>query len=154
MKKLFHRFKSFRDDQNGSESLEFLSTFVLLLLVVVSLISVLAYAYRVNELNYVARRAVRSIEVSGIYNQTNTEALVHNMLPTTQGLEVNVRKGDTVLSGDNNVIQLRETFSVTIKGYYTMQFFSAFDSSYIRIPIAASVIGMSEVFNKDVLIGG
>lgn len=149
MKELKKRFKSFWKDVSGSESLEFLSSFALLLLVVVSLISVLAYAYRVNELNYAARRVVRSIEVTGMYDEAGTESMLEGLLPNTHDLNVQVTKNGATLIGAGNKIQLRETFSVTLQGTYPVQIFSGFDREALEIPIAASVHGMSEVYWKE-----
>jgi len=136
-------------DRKGSEAAAFISTLALSLLVVVSLLSVLAYAYRVNELNYANRRAVRSIEVTGIYDQAETQALVKDLLPHMTSITVTVRDEDgNVLTGANNKIQLRDTFSVALESTYTLQFFSAFDRGNIEIPIASSTQGMSEVYWK------
>lgn len=162
MKAIQKKLKKTAADRSGSESIEFLGTLVPLLLIVLSLICIFAYIYRVSTLNYICRRAVRSIEITGTYNPTETQTLV-DRLKAKNAAPVEVKVTDasgTSLNGANCKIQLRNTFTVTLVSSYTPLFFGPGGTSKYSswnngtIPITTSVSGMSEVFFKDLVPSG
>jgi hypothetical protein len=82
--------------------------------------------------SYMCRRVVRSIEITGVYDETETRDLVNSM--ASSGMEdIDVQVDAVYFSGRK--IQLRQSFSVTLPIVLTL-------------PITVKVAGMSEVFWK------
>lgn len=145
----------FIKDKRGSETVEFVGTFMLLLFLVISLVTIFAYVYKVSEVNYVCRRAVRLCEVNGEYDATEVSALVtslSNGKATVKSFEI--LSGQAL--GPNGEIQLRTTFKITLNSRFEVALFSTDgktvltgDDGVSGIPIRTSVQGMSEVYWQD-----
>jgi hypothetical protein len=89
---------------------------------------------------------VRSIEITGVYGETETRSLIDRLAGS--GLEdIDVQVDAAYFSGKK--IQLRQTFSVTLSATYEITILELGGTPVvIDLPIKVKVSGMSEVFWK------
>ena len=101
--------------KKGDEAVSFLLTTAMLVLIFAVLVSALIYIMQYYNASYICRRVVRSIEITGVYDETETRDLMNNLAGS--GLEnIDVQVDAVYFSG--NKIQLRQTFSVTLTSSY------------------------------------
>ncbi len=103
---------------------------------------------RYLNLNYAARRVVREIEISGqvssetytLFNKLGTETNIGES--PSMSIEASYYKAKK--------IQLRNTFTVTLKSSYRVNIFTPLDGKPVGfdIPLAVRLTGMSEKFWK------
>lgn len=133
--------------KKGDEAVSFLMTTAMLLLIFVVLVSAMVYIMQYYNASYACRRIVRSIEITGLYDETATRELLDSMIGS--GMDnTDVQVDTEYFSG--NKIQLRQTFSVTLTGSYRITVLQ-FGGSPIELslPITVKVAGMSEVFWRE-----
>ena len=119
----------------------------MLVFVFVTLISAMIYIMHYYDASYICRRVVRSIEITGVYDETETRSIVNDM--TGSSLEdINVQVDAVYFSGRK--IQLRQTFSVTLTVGYKITILELGENPItVDLPIRVKVKGMSEVYWKS-----
>ena len=105
---------------------------------------------RYLNLNYAARRVVREIEISGkVSSDTNT---LFNKLctETNMGDSPSMSVDASYYKASEKKIQLRNTFTVTLKSSYRVNIFTPLDGKPVGfdIPLAVRLTGMSEKYWK------
>ena len=138
------KLRSLLRENKGDEAVSFLMTTAMLVLIFVVLVSGLIYIMQYYNASYICRRVVRSVEVTGVYDETETMSIVDKM--QSSGLEdINVQVDAVYCSGRK--IQLRQTFSVTLTASYRITILSLGENPVtITLPITVKVAGMSEVY--------
>lgn len=143
---VFRKIKGLLRDKKGDEAVSFLLTTAMLVLIFVTLISSMIYIMQYYNASYLCRRAVRSIEVTGLYDETETMNIISDM--SNDSLEdIDIQVDAVYFSG--NKIQLRQTFNVTLTANYRITVLRFGDDPIqIILPIEVKVAGMSEVYHK------
>jgi len=142
-----NKIKGLLRQKKGDEAVSFLFTTALLVFVFVTLISAMIYIMHYYDASYICRRVVRSIEITGVYDETETRNIVDDMAGS--GFEdIDVEVDAVYFSGRK--IQLRQTFSVTLTASYKITILE-FGGNPITVdlPIRVKVTGMSEVYWKS-----
>jgi len=104
------------------------------------------YIMQYYKASYVCRRVVRSIEISGLYDEAETRSLISS-LSNSDMEDINVQVDAVYYSG--NKIQLRQTFTVTLRGSYRIAILTLGGSPVsLDLPIKVKATGMSEVYWK------
>jgi hypothetical protein len=142
--------KRLRNLASGRRGELMVDTLVMCIVVVVFLLTLIEFYgifIKYQNVNTVARRMTRAVEVSGTTNglQTTFDTLVANAGLQGATFEVNA----TFFDG-TGAIQLRDHFTVTVNYPYRFNIFSPDFSDPVGfvIPMNSSVTGMSEVFHK------
>lgn len=132
--------------KKGDEAVSFLMTTAMLVLIFAVLVSALIYIMQYYNASYMCRRVVRSIEITGVYDETETRDLVNSM--ASSGMEdIDVQVDAVYFSGRK--IQLRQSFSVTLTASYKITILELGENLIVlTLPITVKVAGMSEVFWK------
>jgi len=132
--------------KKGDEAVSFLMTTAMLVLIFAVLISALIYIMQYYNASYLCRRVVRSIEITGVYDETATNNLVDSMAGSSlEGVDVQV---DAVYFSGNK-IQLRSAFNVTLTSSYRITILEFGENPIVmNLPIKVKVAGMSEVYWK------
>ena len=132
--------------KKGDEAVSFLMTTAMLVLIFAVLVSALIYIMQYYNASYMCRRVVRSIEITGVYDEAETRNLMDSM--ASSGLEdIDVQVDAVYFSGRK--IQLRQTFSVTLTASYKITILELSENPIVlTLPITVKVAGMSEVFWK------
>jgi hypothetical protein len=138
------KLRSLLRENKGDEAVSFLMTTAMLVLIFAVLVAGLIYIMQYYNASYICRRVVRSIEVTGVYDETETMSIVDKM--QSSGLEdINVQVDAVYYSGRK--IQLRQTFSVTLTASYRITILSlGANPVMITLPVTVKVAGMSEVY--------
>ncbi len=73
------KIKGLLRDKKGDEAVSFLLTTAMLVLIFLALISSMIYIMQYYNASYLCRRVVRSIEVTGLYDETETMDIISGM---------------------------------------------------------------------------
>lgn len=140
------KLRSLLREKKGDEAVSFLMTTAMLVLIFAVLVSAMIYIMEYYNASYLCRRVVRSIEITGVYDETETMDLVSSL--SGSGMEdIDVQVDAVYFSG--NKIQLRQTFRVTLTSSYKITILQLGESPVtVDLPIRVRVSGMSEVFWK------
>ena len=138
------RLRCLLREKKGDEAVSFLLTTAMLVLIFAVLVSAMVYIVQYYNASYMCRRVVRSIEITGVYDEAETQNMVAQM--ESSGLEsVNVQVDAVYHSGKK--IQLRQTFNVTLTGSYRLTILTLGENPIaLALPITVKVAGMSEVY--------
>ena len=138
------RLRCLLREKKGDEAVSFLMTTAMLVLIFAVLVSGLIYIMQYYNASYLCRRVVRSIEISGLYDETETADMVAG-ISNSDMEDINVQV-DAVYYSDNK-IQLRQTFNVTLTGSYRITILTLGENPItVDLPIRVKVAGMSEVY--------
>ena len=133
-------------EKKGDEAVSFLMTTAMLVLIFAVLVSAMIYIMEYYNASYLCRRVVRSIEITGLYDETETMNLVSSLSGSDMD-DIDVQVDAVYFSG--NKIQLRQTFRVTLTSSYRITILQLGESPVtVDLPIRVRVSGMSEVFWK------
>lgn len=133
--------------KKGDEAVSFLLTTAMLVLIFVTLISAMIYIMQYYDTSYLCRRVVRSIEITGVYDETETRNIIDQM-KNSDLEDIDVQVDAAYFSGRK--IQLRQTFSVTLTASYRITILELGKNPIVmNLPIRVKVAGMSEVFWKQ-----
>lgn len=140
------KLRSLLREKKGDEAVSFLMTTAMLVLIFAVLVSAMIYIMEYYNASYLCRRVVHSIEITGVYDETETMDLVSSL--SGSGMEdIDVQVDAVYFSG--NKIQLRQTFRVTLTSSYKITILQLGESPVtVNLPIRVRVSGMSEVFWK------
>ena len=138
------RLRCLLREKKGDEAVSFLLTTAMLVLIFAVLVSAMIYIMQYYNASYMCRRVVRSIEITGVYDEAETRNIVARM--ESADLEhVNVQVDAVYYSGRK--IQLRQTFSVTLTGSYRLTILTLGGNPVaLDLPITVKAAGMSEVY--------
>ncbi len=133
-------------DRKGSSAVEFIMTVAMLILIFAVLVSALVYVTQFYSASYICRRVVRTIEVTGEYNEQDIRALTDELGGTAlEDLDITVDA--SYFSGRK--IQLRDEFTVHLTANHRINILMmGADPVYIDLPINIDLTGRSEVFWK------
>ena len=133
-------------DRKGSSAVEFIMTVAMLILIFAVLVSALVYVTQFYSASYICRRVVRTIEVTGEYNEQDIRALTDELGGTAlEDLDITVDA--SYFSGRK--IQLRDEFTVHLTANHRINILMmGADPVYIDLPINIDLSGRSEVFWK------
>ena len=133
-------------DRKGSSAVEFIMTVAMLILIFAVLVSAMVYVTQFYSASYICRRVVRTIEVTGEYNEQDIRALTDELGGTAlEDLDINVDA--SYFSGRK--IQLRDEFTVHLTANHRINILMmGADPVYIDLPINIDLSGRLEVFWK------
>lgn len=138
------RLRCLLREKKGDEAVSFLMTTAMLVLIFAVLVSAMIYIMQYYNASYMCRRVVRSIEISGLYDETEAGDLISSMSNSDME-DINIQVDAVYYSGRK--IQLRQTFSVTLTGSYRITILTLGESPItVDLPIRVKVAGMSEVY--------
>lgn len=133
--------------KKGDEAVSFLLTTAMLVLIFVTLISAMIYIMQYYDASYLCRRVVRSIEITGVYDETETRDII-NQMKNSDMEDIDVQVDAAYFNGRK--IQLRQTFSVTLTASYKITILELGANPIVmNLPIRVKVAGISEVFWKQ-----
>lgn len=143
---VMRKLKSLLRDKQGDEAVSFLLTTAMLVFIFAALVSALIYIMQYYNASYICRRVVRSIEITGQYDETETKNIVKDISnPGLENIDIQV---DAVYFTEEK-IQLRQTFSVTLSASYKITILQMGSKPLdLSLPIRVKVIGMSETYYK------
>ena len=142
-----NKIRSLLRQKKGDEAVSFLLTTAMLVLIFVTLISAMIYIMQYYDASYLCRRVVRSIEITGVYDETETRDII-NQMKNSDLEDIDVQVDAAYFSGRK--IQLRQTFSVTLTSSYKITILELGKNPIVmNLPIRVKVAGMSEVFWKQ-----
>jgi uncharacterized membrane protein len=120
---------------------------VVFLLTVINLYNVFI---RYQNVNYVAKRVARAIEIEGQVNGSVTS--LFNSLNSQLGLNASYQVTNTSYFDASRKIQLRNTFTVEVRASFNFHILSPMFAPpvVIGIPLKANITGMSEVYLETV----
>jgi len=132
--------------KKGSSAVEFIMTVAMLILIFSVLVSALVYVTQFYSASYICRRVVRTIEVTGEYNEQDIRDLADELGGTAlEDLDITVDA--TYFSGRK--IQLRDEFTVHLEAVHRIDILMMGDDPVsIDLPINIDLSGRSEVFWK------
>ncbi len=140
------RLRCLLREKKGDGAVSFLMTTAMLVLIFAVLVSAMIYIMQYYNASYMCRRVVRSIEITGVYDEAETRNIVAQM-ESADLKNVNVQVDAVYYSGRK--IQLRQTFSVTLTGSYRITILTLGGNPVaLDLPIRVKVAGMSEVYWK------
>ena len=133
-------------DRKGSSAVEFIMTVAMLILIFAVLVSALVYVTQFYSASYICRRVVRTIEVTGEYNEQDIRALADELGGSALE-ELDITVDASYCSGRR--IQLRDEFTVHLSASHRINILMmGADPVYIELPINIDLSGRSEVFWK------
>ena len=140
------RLRNILRRKDGDAAVEFIMTTAMLIFVFAVLVSALVYITQYYNASFITRRVVRTIEVTGKYDEATVLALVDDLGgDALTDLDLTV---DATYFTDNK-IQLLDEFRVNLRAGYRIAVFQMGDSPiYVDLPINVGLSGRSEVFWK------
>ena len=142
-----NKIRSLLRQKKGDEAVSFLLTTAMLVLIFVTLISAMIYIMQYYDASYLCRRVVRSIEITGVYDETETRDIIDRM-KNSDLEDIDVQVDAAYFSGKK--IQLRQTFNVTLTTSYKITILELGENPIVmNLPIRVKVAGMSEVYWKS-----
>lgn len=133
-------------EKKGDEAVSFLMTTAMLVLIFAVLVSAMIYIMQYYNASYMCRRVVRSIEITGVYDEAETRSLISSLSGSDME-DIQIQVDAVYYSGRK--IQLRQTFSVTLTGSYRITILTLGGNPVtLDLPITVKVAGMSEVYWK------
>lgn len=133
-------------EKKGDEAVSFLMTTAMLVLIFAVLVSAMIYIMQYYNASYMCRRVVRSIEITGVYDEAETRSLISSLSGSDME-DIQIQVDAVYYSGRK--IQLRQTFSVILTGSYRITILTLGGNPVtLDLPITVKVAGMSEVYWK------
>ena len=142
-----HKARHLLRQKRGDEAVSFLMTTAMLVLIFAVLVSGMVYIMQYYNASYICRRVVRNIEITGVYDETETKNIVDQM-KNSDLEDIGVQVDAVYYSGKK--IQLRQTFNVTLTSSYRITILELGENPIVvDLPIRVKVAGMSEVYWKS-----
>ena len=140
------KLRGYLRDRKGNSAVEFIFTTAMLILIFAVLISALVYVTQFYSASYICRRVVRTIEVTGEYNEHEVQSLADELGGAAlEDLDISVAA--SYFRGRK--IQLRDEFTVQLRTVHRINIFMMGGSPVsIDLPIEIKLSGRSEVFWK------
>lgn len=132
--------------RKGSSAVEFIMTAAMLILTFAVLISALIYVTQYYNASYICRRVVRTIEVTGEYDEHAVNTLADELGGRAMD-DLAIQVEAHYFEGHK--IQLRDEFKVSLRANYTIPILQLGAAPVeVRLPITIRLSGRSEVFWK------
>lgn len=147
-----NRIKAIWKNEQGSEATEMVATMAMLLALILSALMILSYVVEYNAVHTATKRLTRGVETTGIVSAPTMRADFNRMLGSSsllQNRSVEITNATYVYGNANyGHIQLKRTFKVTGSCVFEIPLVNpgGITAFSIRLPISASVTGMSEVY--------
>ena len=140
------KLRGYLRSKEGNSAVEFIFTTAMLILIFAVLISALVYVTQFYSASYICRRVVRTIEVTGEYNEHEVQSLADELGGAAlEDLDISVAA--SYFRGRK--IQLRDEFTVQLRAVHRINIFMMGGSPVsIDLPIEIKLSGRSEVFWK------
>jgi hypothetical protein len=145
-------------NKQGSEAIEMVYSTIAFCIIILCVLLILSYAIQVNQISYAAKRVARYVEVTGKADPSDLNLLLGELLSNKTALNayvsVSLPAGENYVNYYAKTIQLRDKFTVTVSGTYTIPITNPdpenIDTSSVslRLPIIISVDGQSEIYWK------
>ena len=148
--KISQKSAELKADKQGGEALEFLGTFWWLILFAMALVLMFAYVFRVGQLNYICKRAVHSVETTGVYDASKVQQFASSLYCDNLPITVDCFKTSnasgtaTAVMNSGDIIQYKDTFVIQLTTTYKLSIFKV----NLTYPVRAVVHGVSEVYTK------
>ena len=133
-------------ERKGNSAVEFIFTTAMLILIFAVLVSALVYVTQFYSASYIARRVVRTIEITGEYDEQAIRTLADGLGGTAlEDLKITV---DATYFKDRK-IQLRNEFTVHLDAVNRINILVMGDDPVsVDLPIEIDLSGRSEVYWK------
>lgn len=133
-------------ERKGNSAVEFIFTTAMLILIFAVLVSALVYVTQFYSASYIARRVVRTIEITGEYDEQAIRTLADGLGGTAlEDLNITV---DATYFKDRK-IQLRKEFTVHLDAVNRINILVMGDDPVsVDLPIEIDLSGRSEVYWK------
>ena len=133
-------------ERKGNSAVEFIFTTAMLILIFAVLVSALVYVTQFYSASYIARRVVRTIEITGEYDEQAIRTLADGLGGTAlEDLSITV---DATYFKDRK-IQLRDEFTVHLDAVNRINILVMGDDPVsLDLPIEIDLSGRSEVYWK------
>ena len=133
-------------ERKGNSAVEFIFTTAMLILIFAVLVSALVYVTQFHSASYIARRVVRTIEITGEYDEQAIRTLADGLGGTAlEDLNITV---DATYFKDRK-IQLRDEFTVHLDAVNRINILVMGDDPVsLDLPIEIDLSGRSEVYWK------
>ena len=156
MKKTFSavrgKLRAFREDRSGSAVIETVYSVAMLCLIIVTAMSLIAYALQISAVNYAAKRITRYVEVTGKAQQTDLDNMLRSLLGNAAeiGAEIYITDVDDWYDFAQKKLNYRGRFSIVIEATYKVPIINAGGGANLDIsaPITVIIPGQSEIFWK------
>ena len=140
------KLRGYLRENKGNSAVEFIFTSAMLILIFAVLVSALVYVTQFYSASYICRRAVRTIEVTGEYD----EHAIRNLADELGGDaldDLDITVDASYISG--NKIQLRDEFTVHLEAIHRVNILMFGDTPVtLDLPIEITLSGRSEVYWK------
>ena len=139
-------FGGYLRERKGNSAVEFIFTTAMLILIFAVLVSALVYVTQFYSASYIARRVVRTIEITGEYDEQAIRTLADGLGGTAlEDLSITV---DATYFRDRK-IQLRDEFTVHLDAVHRINILVMGDDPVsLDLPIEIDLSGRSEVYWK------
>lgn len=139
-------FGGYLRERKGNSAVEFIFTTAMLILIFAVLVSALVYVTQFYSASYIARRVVRTIEITGEYDEQAIRTLADGLGGTAlEDLSITV---DATYFKDRK-IQLRDEFTVHLDAVNRINILVMGDDPVsVDLPIEIDLSGRSEVYWK------
>ena len=139
-------FGGYLRERKGNSAVEFIFTTAMLILIFAVLVSALVYVTQFYSASYIARRVVRTIEITGEYDEQAIRTLADGLGGTAlEDLSITV---DATYFKDRK-IQLRDEFTVHLDAVNRINILVMGDDPVsLDLPIEIDLSGRSEVYWK------
>ena len=139
-------FGGYLRERKGNSAVEFIFTTAMLILIFAVLVSALVYVTQFYSASYIARRVVRTIEITGEYDEQAIRTLADGLGGTAlEDLSITV---DATYFRDRK-IQLRDEFTVHLDAVNRINILVMGDDPVsLDLPIEIDLSGRSEVYWK------
>ena len=140
------KLRGYLRSKEGNSAVEFIFTTAMLILIFAVLVSALVYVTQFYSASYIARRVVRTIEITGEYDEQAIRTLADGLGGTAlEDLNITV---DATYFKDRK-IQLRNEFTVHLDAVNRINILVMGDDPVsVDLPIEIDLSGRSEVYWK------
>ena len=139
-------FGGYLRERKGNSAVEFIFTTAMLILIFAVLVSALVYVTQFYSASYIARRVVRTIEITGEYDEQEIRTLADGLGGTALE-ELNITVDATYFK--DRKIQLRDEFTVHLDAVNRINILVMGDDPVsLDLPIEIDRSGRSEVYWK------
>ena len=139
-------FGGYLRERKGNSAVEFIFTTAMLILIFAVLVSALVYVTQFYSASYIARRVVRTIEITGEYDEQEIRTLADGLGGTALE-ELNITVDATYFK--DRKIQLRDEFTVHLDAVNRINILVMGDDPVsLDLPIEIDLSGRSEVYWK------
>ena len=139
-------FGGYLRERKGNSAVEFIFTTAMLILIFAVLVSALVYVTQFYSASYIARRVVRTIEITGEYDEQAIRTLADG-LGSTALEDLNITVDATYFK--DRKIQLRKEFTVHLDAVNRINILVMGDDPVsVDLPIEIDLSGRSEVYWK------